>query len=106
MSLFGKKMRPAPIPENNLPPNYYPIDLDAGLKFTRPRKGFSIFGTPCNANNLQQLGYLNGMFSQQDLFVWMQAIGKMPFGPVTSAPPVNLTSQITIPGLNKQAPQY
>lgn len=84
----------------------YPFDFDASLRFVRLATGIDFWPTHSNYDNYQQLGCVSGFMPQQDATVWATMFGKDPFGPIASALPENLQYQITIPGLNKQMPQY
>ena len=86
--------------------DHYPFDLDASERITRPKTGIDIFPIQTNATDFAKLGSLNAVYPQMDDFVWNQMYGKDPFGPIVSALPVNLQWQITVPGLNKNSPQY
>jgi hypothetical protein len=84
----------------------YPMDLDASLRFVRPKTGIDYFPTPNNFNNFAKLGQVSGFMPQLDGRVWGQMWGRDPFGPIVSQLPVNLQYQVNVPGLNKQQPQY
>lgn len=86
--------------------DYYPFDLDASLRYVTPKTGLDVFPTQTNATNFAKLGQVSGLMPQLDGRVWGQMWGADPFGPIVSALPVNLQWQITVPGLNKQQPQY
>lgn len=84
----------------------YPFDLDASLRYVRPKTGLDIFPQPNNWNSFDKLGCVSGLLPQMDGRIWAQAYGARPFGPIASNLPENLQWQINIPGLNKQLPQY
>lgn len=83
----------------------YPFDLDASLRYVRPKTGVDYYPTHSNRDNFAKLGLVGGFLPQMDNRVWAQGYGKNPSGPIVSALPENLQWQITIPGLNKQMPQ-
>ena len=97
----------------------YPFDLDASLRYTRPKTGIDRFPTQDNYTLFAPLGLMNGgegvsgLLPQQDIMVWAQGYGKNPAGPIVSGLPTLLDSdpfstsahilwQINIPGLTKQ----
>lgn len=80
----------------------YPLDLDGSLRNTSFKTGYDYWPTHSNADNFAKLGYVAGFMAQQDILVWAQGYGKMPSGPIVSLFPVNLTYQVTVPGLSKQ----
>ena len=84
----------------------YPFDLDGSMRFVRPKTGIDFYPSHINADSFAKLGLVSGFLPQQDIRVWSQGFGKMPSGPIVSALPENLQWQITVPGLNKQLPQY
>lgn len=83
----------------------YPFDFDASERWTRPKTGADIFPQPNNFNSFAHLGSMPVTLPLQDAFVYGQAYGRDPYGPIVSALPVNLQWQITVPGLNKMMPQ-
>jgi len=91
------------IPRSNCRDNY-PYDLDGSERITRQKTGQDVYFVPWNGNNFQQLGCVSGLLPQLDSFVWGQAFGKIPSGPIVSALPVNLQWQINIPGMSKYLP--
>lgn len=97
----------------------YPLDLNAALRYTRPKTGIDIFPIQDNATVWEKLGLLNGgegvsgFMPQQDILVWGQAYGKQPSGPIVSGLPTLLANnpfatsaqvlwQTMVPGLTKQ----
>lgn len=84
--------------------DHYPYDLDASERVTRPKTGIDIFPQPNNYNSFAKLGSMPVMYAQHDAWIWGQMWGKDPMGPLSSAMPVNLQWQITVPGLSKQLP--
>lgn len=79
----------------------YPFDLDASLRFTRPKTGLDVFPIQWNGTNFAQLGCVSGILQQFDGIVWGQGYGAPGFGPIRSALPVNLQWQMMVPGLVK-----
>ncbi len=84
----------------------YQFDLDGSERFVRPRHGIDIFPTQTNVTDFAKIGCMNAVYPLQNSFVWAQAYGKIPFGPIMSVIPDNLQWQVVIAGLNKQNPQY
>ncbi len=80
----------------------YPLDLDAGLRYVRPRSGIDFFPSPIigMANNIP-FQFVSAMLPQMNVEIWMQAFGKKAFGPGVNSTPLNLQWQITVPGLTK-----
>lgn len=81
----------------------YPFDLDASERLTRFKTGIDFWPTHSNTDNFAKIGLYEGLMPQQDVLVWAQGYGKDPSGPIMSELPINLTWQMTIPGLNKQS---
>lgn len=88
--------------DRNVNRDNYPLDLNGSLRYTSPKTGYDFWPAHDNADNFAQLGQVSGFMPQQDPFVWAQGYGKMPSGPIVSALPLNLTWQMTVPGLSKQ----
>lgn len=84
----------------------YLFDLDGSERHVRPRTGVDKFPEQENFGAFAQLGSMNALLPLYNMFVWAQAFGKVASGPIASAWPDNLQWQITIPGLNKNQPQY
>jgi hypothetical protein len=80
----------------------YPFDFNGAEKHTRFKTGYDYWPTHSNRDNFAKLGLVAGLWAEQDMLVWAQGYGRMPSGPIVSALPVNLTWQITVPGLTKQ----
>ena len=80
----------------------YPLDLDAALRYVRPKTGIDFFPSPIVAiqNNIPAR-FISGFLPQMNVEVWMQAFGKKAFGPGVNSTPLNLQAQITVPGLTK-----
>lgn len=104
MLSFFAKAKAAHKPRNGASDGY-PFDLDASMRFVRPRTGIDVFPSHDNAGSFAQLGAISGFLPQMDSLVWAQGYGKLPSGPIVSAIPENLQYQINIPGLTKYMPQ-
>lgn len=81
--------------------NGYPLDLDASLRYTRPKTGIDRYPFVGGDGTVSQIGWVSGFMPQMDARVWFQASGRIPTGPGSTTYPVNLTWQMTPPGLGK-----
>lgn len=73
----------------------YPLDLDAGERFTRFSQTFSEFPYP------SIIGCVSGFLPQQDIFLKNKRLGQYPSGPNITTVPVNLQWQTVFPTLAK-----
>jgi hypothetical protein len=83
----------------------YPFDLDASLRYVRPRTGIDLYPTHSNVDNFAKLGAVSGFLPEMDNLILGMAFGAIPYGPIMSQWPENLQWQMMIPGLNKYQPQ-
>ena len=104
MLSFLAKAKAAHHPRNGAADGY-PFDLDASMRFVRPKTGIDVFPSHNNAGSFAKLGQVSGFLPQMDGRVWAQGYGKMPSGPIVSSIPANLQWQINVPGLTKYLPQ-
>lgn len=81
----------------------YPYDLDGSLRNCRFATGVDTFPWIGGDGTVAQIGSVSGFFPQQDMTIWYQMMGKMPFGPGVTTTPINLQWQMTVPGLSKVA---
>ena len=82
-------------------PNGYPFDFNGSLRYPRPKTGIDYFPRVGGDGTVSQIGMVSGFMAQQDMLIWSQMTGKVPFGPGSTTLPLNLQWQITPPGLIK-----
>ena len=75
-----------------------PYDLDASLRYTRPKTGIDYFPFPNQPFNV-----VSGILPLLDAFTYASAVGKTPFGPAIDTPVDGPLQQI-IWQLAKQTP--
>lgn len=97
---FVKKAFPsAMVPDYSA--NGYLFDLDASLRYTRPKTGIDRFPFVGGDGTVSQIGWVSGFMPQMDARVWFQMTGRIPTGPGSTTFPVNLQYQAIVPGLGK-----
>lgn len=79
----------------------YQYDLDGSLRYDRFKTQEDKWPWVGGDGTIPFIGAVSGILGQQDVFVWYQAMGKMPSGPFSTTQPINLQYQVTVPGLYK-----
>lgn len=78
--------------------NNYPLDLCAGLDYTRETGLHDVYP------NIPMIGWVNGLLPMMDVMVLSQASAEKPSGPWVGASPVNAElyfGDVVFPGMQK-----